>query len=391
MDIIYVSCLTEKEKFFSLFKDYDNLPGQQGQKYHRLTVEGITKNGCKVHTVTSLPVTPKNCSAKFLSASQSISDGIEYNYLPVVNFPIIKNIIVMMSSFFKTLKLIRKNKGSKVVCDILNISVSTGARIAAKLARTEATGIVTDVPAFLSANKEKLSVKINTRLMNSFDSYVFLTDEMKEVVDAKGKDYTVIEGLVDVEAVELKNTHQDKYPAKVCMYAGRIQKIYGIKYLTEAFIKADIANTELHIYGDGDFKEELLNICKTNDKVKYFGVKQNDEVVSEQLKATLLINPRPTDEEYTKYSFPSKNMEYMVSGTPILTTKLPGMPKEYYPYVYLIEEETVGGLANTLTQTLSLSKDDLHNMGTKSKEWVLKNKNNVMQTKKLIAMLENKN
>ena len=35
---------------------------------------------------------------------------------------------------------------------------------------------------------------------------------------------------------------------------------------------------------------------------------RNDRVVEEQLRATLLVNPRPTTEAFTKYSFPSKNM-----------------------------------------------------------------------------------
>jgi hypothetical protein len=35
---------------------------------------------------------------------------------------------------------------------------------------------------------------------------------------------------------------------------------------------------------------------------------RNDRVVEEQLRATLLVNPRPTAEAFTKYSFPSKNM-----------------------------------------------------------------------------------
>ena len=65
--------------------------------------------------------------------------------------------------------------------------------------------------------------------------------------------------------------------------------------------------------------------------------------------ATLLINPRFSNEEYTKYSFPSKNMEYMASGTPILTTKLPGMPKEYYEYIYLFEEESIEGMKNKMS------------------------------------------
>ena len=143
------------EQFFDIFKNYSKLPGQQAQKYHRLVAQGITKNGYKVHTVTSLPVTRNNCDFKFLRAQKSYLGGIEYNYLPVINFPIIKNLLVILSSFFKTLSIIRKNKDCRVMCDVLNISVSTGARIAAKISRTQAVGIVTDVPEFLNSKQKK--------------------------------------------------------------------------------------------------------------------------------------------------------------------------------------------------------------------------------------------
>ena len=56
--------------------------------------------------------------------------------------------------------------------------------------------------------------------------------------------------------------------------------------------------------------------------------------------------------EYTKNSFPSKNMEYMVSRTPIMTTKLPGMPEKYDPYVYFIEDESPDGIANVLRKVI---------------------------------------
>lgn len=105
------------------------------------------------------------------------------------------------------------------------------------------------------------------------------------------------------------------------------------------------------------------------------------------MKETLLIKPRPTDEEYTKYLFPSKNMEYMVSGTPVLTTKLPGMPKEYNDYVYLIEDETVEGLATTFENLLSKPKEELYAKGLKAKNFVLQEKNNVVQARKTIDML----
>lgn len=385
MHIIYVSCLCKKEYFRKLFEN-KNLPGQQVQKYHRLITEGFNANDINVSTVSALPVTSLNTNIKFLKSKKNKFENITYNYLPVINIPILKNAVTVISSFFKTLSL-AKEKNSVVVCDILNVSVSIGALWGAKLKRIPTVGIVTDIPFFLYSSKKNLNVKINTLLMNSFDKYVFLTDTMKEVVNCTNKSYTVIEGLVDINMTRSDNLLENKFSKKVCIYAGGINKIYGIQYLTQAFINADIENCELHIYGEGDFKEELIKICKTHKNVKYFGTMPNDYIVDQQLKATLLINPRPTDQEFVKYSFPSKNMEYMVSGTPILTTVLPGMPKQYYPYVYMIKEENVTSLTNTLKDLLSKPAEELHSFGKSAKEWILKEKNNVIQAKKILDMI----
>ena len=86
----------------------------------------------------------------------------------------------------------------------------------------------------------------------------------------------------------------------------------------------------------------------------------NEEVVSAELEASLLINPRPTHEEFTKYSFPSKNMEYMASGTPVLTTKLPGMPADYYPYVFLVNDESAEGMAKAYRDVLEKTEQYLN-------------------------------
>ena len=110
-------------------------------------------------------------------------------------------------------------------------------------------------------------------------------------------------------------------------------------------------------------------------------------VVQLQKEVTLLVNPRPTGAEYTKYSFPSKNMEYMVSGTPVLTTNLPGMPIEYKKYVYLIDDESVEGLSEMLRTVLSKPREELLKKGVEAREFVLNNKNNIMQAQKVLEIL----
>ena len=89
-----------------------------------------------------------------------------------------------------------------------------------------------------------------------------------------------------------------------------------------------------------------------------------------------------------KYSFPSKTMEYMASGTPVLTTILPGMPKEYYPYVYLLPDESAAGISGMLKQVLSQSDEALFEKGNAARNFVLDTRNNVVQAAKILEMLK---
>jgi len=77
-------------------------------------------------------------------------------------------------------------------------------------------------------------------------------------------------------------------------------------------------------------------------------------------------------------------MEYMVSGTPVLTTRLPGIPKDYYDYIYIIDGNEKKDITNALKETLSLSREELHKKGLSAKKFVLENKNNITQAKRIL-------
>ena len=106
------------------------------------------------------------------------------------------------------------------------------------------------------------------------------------------------------------------------------------------------------------------------------------------MEATLLVNPRPSNEKYVRYSFPSKTMEYMSTGTPVLMTKLPCLPEEYLPYLFFIRDETLQGIAQALRETLRLSDEALFQQGCAARRFVLEQRSNVMQAAKVLEMLE---
>ena len=68
----------------------------------------------------------------------------------------------------------------------------------------------------------------------------------------------------------------------------------------------------------------------------------NSEVLKAQSESEILVNPRNDNNEFTKYSFPSKVIEYLGSDTPMIGYILPGMPKEYYDKFYVVPKEENG-------------------------------------------------
>ncbi|WFB91438.1 glycosyltransferase [Streptococcus parasuis] len=391
MQIIYESCACSEEYFNKLFEISNRKPGQQVQKYHTLLMQGLIKNQVDVKAITSPPITRQATDQLYFPKHIDLSEGILYHHLPVFNVPYLKNIIIFITSFFETLKLIKKNKSSIVICDILNISATAGALLASKIfrKRSKSIGIVTDLPIDLNADPMSILVKLNNFIIDKCDGYIFLTEEMNIKLNNKNKDYLVIEGHVDINMENVDNNIERKMTNKICLYAGGVYKKYGIESLVNGFIKANVQQAELHIYGSGDFEDELVEICKRNNQIKYFGVVPNSVVIEAELRADLLINPRPTNEDYTKYSFPSKNMEYMASGTPVLTTRLPGMPKEYFDYIYTIEDESIDGIEKSLRETLNKNRSELHDKGMKAKSFVLKEKNNEIQASKILLLANN--
>ena len=387
MRIIYASCLVSKKKNKELFEN-NTYTGFQVQKFHQLLCHGFAFNKCDIQILSALPVTRKNCNKIFIKKDYEKEGSIFFNYLTVINLPILKNIFIILAAMIEMFKLAKCKDNVFLMADCLNQSVSFGAVIASKILGIKSIGIITDLPDFLS---DKGKNNFNNMIIKMFNNYVLLTDEMNNyIVDNithKNKPYIVIEGSVDYTI--LNEITCEKYEKKVCMYTGTLAKIYGIEYLVKGFIKANVLNSELHIYGDGDFKNELIDLCKKNSNIKYFGTKPNEYIVEEQKKATLLINPRPSNEEFTKYSFPSKNLEYMASGTPLLATDLPGIPAEYKRYEYIIENENIEGIANMFKYVLNLTDAKLRKKGKMAQEFVLGTKNNIIQTKKIMEWLNN--
>lgn len=390
MIISYVSTSMDQEDFAALFTDKKTMPGQQGPKFNRLLMEGLVANGVEVHACTGRPVTQGNCAKKFLPSMKRVkNEKFIYLYGSILNLPIVKNLWQMVGAYLAICKEVRHGS-SVVICDVLNASIALGASVAAKHNKIPCIGIVTDLPELMVTGVNQNHVKMVEAIIDKCTDYVFLTEAMNDKLNPAHKPYVIIEGLCDANMIRFEKENAESKAVRKCMYAGLLDARYGVKMMVDGFLLANIPNVELHIYGDGPYAAELTKLTQEHPNVVYHGTVMNDIVIQAELDADLLINPRPTHEEFTKYSFPSKNMEYMATGTPVLTTNLPGMPEEYKQYVYLMEDETEQGVCKVLLSVFSESESIGFAKGLQAKRFVLKQKNNVKQAERLLGILKKK-
>ena len=400
MDIIYLSSSCSDGKFNELREKGYTQKLPQAQKYHNLLMQGLaTVTDGKLTAISAYPVNGQWTKKLHFSREEETVNGIHYIYGAFWNRNVLRQISRKQGAIREIGKLCKTNPDCVIVCDVLNFSLAEAARACGKKYGIPVLGIVTDVPghssgarrktlSFINRQISKFGSRIVAKSLKEYDGYLLLTEAMNPIVNPKGKPYIVIEGHCDSQMAQRLNDLEGKTSPKVMMYAGGIHKEFGIQRLVDAFVAADIPGWECHIYGDGNYQNELTQLCKTQMNVKYFGSQPNALVVENQLKASLLVNPRLTDAEYVKYSFPSKTLECMVSGTPLLTTNLPGMPASYHEHVYLFGEETTDAFQDVLEQVLSLDSKTLHNKGQEAKSFALEEKNNVSQAKKLLEFVK---
>ncbi|MGM9549264.1 MAG: glycosyltransferase [Faecousia sp.] len=383
MHIIYAVTTCSDRVYRQLFADVPQKPAFQSQKYHRLLIEGLAA-GAKVDVVANPPVNRTVLRKSFVRLPRETEGGACYRYIPAIRNPILKAAAVGLGTFFQTACL--AGKDSAVVVDCLNRTTALAGLLAARLRGKRCVGIVTDLPDMLGGSG--FSKKMANFVIRHCTDYVLLTQAMNDYLNRDGKPYVILEGHSDIAMEKQKPSPERKASPRVCFYAGGVSKQYGLGNLVEGFQKADLPDARLEIYGPGDYVQELSQIAAEDPRIFYGGMLLNREIVEREMEATLLVNPRPTGEEYVKYSFPSKTMEYMSTGTPVLTTVLPGMPLEYHPYVYLLEDESADGIAEKLRQILSQPAQVLFQKGCSAREFILQEKNNVRQAGKILAMLE---
>lgn len=226
-------------------------------------------------------------------------------------------------------------------------------------------------------------VRKTASLYGVVDKFILLTEHMAERLGLKAP-FIVMEGIAtttDIEACE------DKDYGKYILYTGLLNKKFGLCNLVDAFSELNDENVKLILCGTGDAEDYIAQKQKDDKRIITLGRVDRVKALQLQKGAAILVNPRQNNEDFTKFSFPSKNLEYLSSGTPTVAYKLDGIPDEYDDYIIYPADDSVEALRDELVRLLDMSEDERRVLGETAKSFVCANKCKKSQAKRIIDFL----
>lgn len=315
----------------------------------------------------------------------------------MINIPILKQAMLFFSFLFSLILWSHNKKQKKKIvflyADFLEYCIP--ALILRRVCGYKTVLFLTEMPGYAHYKKGRRGIidlikityeHFKSELYEKYDGYIFVTKHMSDKVKLKHKPYTVIEGFVENSIQSHSMILKKSDEPKVAMYAGSLGAAYNIKMLVDAF-QMTKGQYELWIFGDGLDAEYVKEAASKDTRIKYFGRVPQQQVLDAERRADLLLHVKTAEDEHSKYAFSSKILEYMMTGIPVLTTVVAGIPDEYYEHLYIIDETTTAGISKALINTLSLEPKERFEKGKSAQRFVVENKCFTVQGEKMLRLM----
>lgn len=256
--------------------------------------------------------------------------------------------------------------------------------------------IVPDLPQFMDLHMsgvKKLLKGLDWRSirkhMSCVDDFILYSEPMAEYLGIPAGKWMVMEGSINVREIGGCTPIVDEQASgkTVVMYSGNVNAQYGVMNLVRAFEHLD-DSYELWITGGGSAAEQVKACAAEDARIRYYGfLPTREELLALQKKASVFINMRDPQERASAYCFPSKLFEYMMSGKPVLSCRLEGIPEEYFRYLIEMKSFEPAGIAEAIRKVGSMSPQERMELGQRQFAFVAENKNNVAQAKRMVEFI----
>lgn len=379
MNILFVGGYFEGNVEEKIVKKNNSYVEYTANLLQKNIIDGLTEVGHNVKVV-SAPFTgswPNQSKIKHFNKNKFNSN---INYVSFYNIWGLRNI----SRYNSLRKYLKKQRN---IDYILVYSSHTPFLKAAREYKTKYGAkillILPDLPEYMNlANKKsffykyfkKKDIKEFYTLNKEVDYYMLLTEQMNDRVNVKRKKpYLIVEGITN-KIFPKMNSIEIKKPT-IVTYTGKLEKSFGVDKLLESVLNSNITSDELvlKICGSGELGDKIENISKKDSRIEYLGFVPYQHIEKIIEESDILINPRTGESEFSKYSFPSKNIEYLSSGKPTIAQVLPGMNNIYKEILFEIHGNSSVEIYNKINEVRQLNSSVVLNKVNLAIEYINNN------------------
>jgi glycosyltransferase involved in cell wall biosynthesis len=389
--IAYVGCIVPDEARF-----HNAAFSRAGQMYQQELLLGLKRTGLApslILSVVPMPAYPKVRRIWVQGGEACLPEKLPLTLLSFLNLTPLKQISIGISVILHLLGWGWRNRqATSRVVYTYNLSVPPGlfTLLGARLIRAKAVASLCDIDVpgatVPSSWVWRLDYWLQRKLIPHFDGRVVASDDIVRDF-SPGSPYLRLEGGVRDEvfartedAPAINSANGTPF---VIAAAGRLDEANGFPILLKAFsfLKGD--QYRLHIAGGGALERYVREAAAMDPRITYLGMISFSDVLQLYRHSDVLVSMRETKNLNTRYFFPSKMMEYLASGTPVITTCTGHVEEEFGSFVYLLREETPEGLVDMIRYVAGLDEHVRKAMGQKARSYMATHKTWDAQSRRL--------
>ena len=384
MNIVFLGSVTDEEKISGL--SGASIAGNKMQLRIISALKQQLDGEITVVSVPSVAAYPRDAKLIYKRKDSTLSNGCRLIEVPFLNIHLIKQICQMSNVYHITKRTTPKDDSVILAFNLYPQVGNALVKLKKKGYRTAA--ILADLPIDDNSGAKHCLVQMMNRMternIRKENNLIVLNENaiMKYHSDAS---YIVMEGGCD-SSIEISE-QPDKTGEMNIVFSGRLIEYNGLNQLIDAMSIVEADNVFLDIYGSGPMEEKVKEAASANSRIRFFGFVDNKKMMDIQKRAWLLINPRPVNDPISKVTFPSKMFEYLVSGTPVLTTKLSCFSSEFDNLMFFCPSDSAKGIAEGINKLVRMSPNELSKRAEYAKSYIQKEKNWNSQASRMIRFL----
>jgi glycosyltransferase involved in cell wall biosynthesis len=331
-------------------------------------------------TVTPMTPFPHNKTIRYKSQKATLFPGVDNHRVAFWNLPVIKQFSQIVGVYRTAKRLVRKFGADTLLCFNLFPQIGIPMKwLKRKFSKLDTVCLLADLPIDDTPDRKGFSRILRAMMdsatwksMQKCDRYVALNENAMKTY-LPGKPYIIVDGGIDPDEFP-KTLLGWNGKEKNIIYTGALVDYSGIMNLIAAMDLIEDKSIVLDIYGDGVLKPEVERIAGENSRIRYHGRVSNQEAMQAQQSAWLLANPRPVMTDIAQVTFPSKIFEYLMSGRPVMTTRLNGFSEDYDSLLFWVEGDSPEALAGCINSISKYEDDALTCRARSAREYLLKHK-----------------